>query len=83
MFQVLDGRRGGDCRLEGYAGSRIGNEKPVLRWPFDGSLNDLLKPGSTVIVETYPAECYGWFFQGAPLLGKGSWTLGERLPLHC
>jgi len=30
-----------------------------------------LKPGSTVIVETYPAECYGWFFQGAPLLGKG------------
>ncbi len=24
----------------------------------------MLKPGNIVIVETYPAECYGWFFQG-------------------
>ena len=32
-------------------------------WPFDGPLGSLLKPGHTVIVETYPAEYYGWFFQ--------------------
>jgi hypothetical protein len=30
-------------------------------WPFDGSLDALLKPGHLVIAETYPAECYGWF----------------------
>ena len=28
-------------------------------WPFDGSLEDVLKPGRTVVVETYPAEFYG------------------------
>jgi SAM-dependent methyltransferase len=27
-------------------------------WPFDGELRELLKPGRTVIVETYPAEFY-------------------------
>jgi hypothetical protein len=42
---------------------------PALRdpstrlWPFDGSLESLLESGSIVIAETYPAECYGWFFQ--------------------
>ncbi len=36
--------------------------KDVLLWPFDGSLDALLQPGKIVIVETYPAECYAWFF---------------------
>jgi hypothetical protein len=49
----------------------VGSDDPVFLWPFDGSLDDLLKPGKTVIVETYPAECYGWFFQGQPVKGKG------------
>jgi len=31
-----------------------------------------LKPGNVVIVETYPAECYGWFFQDQPLKRKRS-----------
>ena len=42
----------------------LGSDKSVVLWPFDGSLDQLLKPGNVVIVETYPAECYGWFFQG-------------------
>jgi hypothetical protein len=47
------------------------SEKPVLLWPFDGSLHDLLTPGNTVIVDTYPADGYGWFLKGALLRGKG------------
>lgn len=39
-------------------------------WPFDGCLNDLLMPGRIVTVETYPTECYGWFFP-EPLKPKG------------
>jgi hypothetical protein len=46
-----------------------GYDKSVVLWPFDGSLDELLKPGNILIVETYPAECYGWFFQGG-LRGK-------------
>jgi hypothetical protein len=48
------------------AGSGIGD---VLLWPFDGPLHELFQPGKIVIAETYPAECYGWFF--GPLKGKG------------
>jgi len=42
----------------------------VLLWPFDGCLDELLKAGNIVIVETYPAECYRWFFENG-LKGKG------------
>jgi hypothetical protein len=36
---------------------------PTLKlWPFDGPLDRLMKPGNLVVAETYPAECYGWFF---------------------
>ena len=28
---------------------------------FDGKLQSVLLPGSVVVAETYPAECYGWF----------------------
>jgi hypothetical protein len=55
----------------------LGSDKSVVLWPFDGSLNDLLKPGNTVIVETYPAECYGWFFQGR-IKGKGDTEVRKK-----
>jgi hypothetical protein len=42
--------------------------RDVLLWPFDGPLHELFQPGKIVIAETYPAECYGWFF--GPLKGK-------------
>jgi len=45
-------------------------DKNVALWPFDGRLHELLQPGKIVIAETYPAECYGWFFS-EPLIGKG------------
>jgi len=49
---------------------------PALRdgavsvWPFDGGLDNLLVAGRIIVAETYPAECYGWFFP-EPLIGKG------------
>jgi hypothetical protein len=33
----------------------------ISLWPFDGPLPTLFVPGNVVVVETYPAECYGWF----------------------
>jgi hypothetical protein len=47
------------------------SENGVVLWPFDGFLHDLLRPGRVVVVETYPAEYYGWFFRDHPLKGKG------------
>jgi hypothetical protein len=35
--------------------------KDVRLWPFEGALTHLLAPGRVVVVETYPAECYGHF----------------------
>jgi hypothetical protein len=45
-------------------------DRPPTLWPFDGCLDELLKPGNIVIVETYPAECYRWLFEDG-LKGKG------------
>jgi hypothetical protein len=47
------------------------DDKQVSFWPFDGRLNDLLLPGRIIIVETYPTECYTWFFP-EPVKGKGN-----------
>jgi len=33
----------------------------VAIWPFDGDLDEILLPGRTVVVETYPAEFYRHF----------------------
>ena len=74
LFWTLGANQVGRAAIIGWRDvlvPALSNPKPALLWPFDGSLADLLKPGNTVIVETYPAECYGWFFQGQPLKGKG------------
>jgi hypothetical protein len=75
LFWTLGANQVGRAAIIGWRDvlvPALRNEKPVLLWPFDGSLHDLLKPGNTVIVETYPAECYGWFFQDHPLRSKGN-----------
>lgn len=35
--------------------------EPLRIWPFDGKLDELLRPGRVVVAETYPAEFYGHF----------------------
>jgi hypothetical protein len=53
-------------------------DKHVVLWPFDGGLDKLLQPGKIVIAETYPAECYVWFFS-EPLRGKGKLEVRRRV----
>lgn len=55
--------------------------KHTKLWPFDGRLNDLLVPGRIVIAETYPAECYGWFFP-EPLKAKGKLETRTKAGVH-
>jgi hypothetical protein len=52
-------------------------DKNVALWPFDGRLDKLLRPSKIVIAETYPAECYCWFFS-EPLRGKGKLEVRKR-----
>lgn len=61
--------------------SALRDENPVKLWPFDGRLDDLLLPGRVVVAETYPAECYGWFFP-EPLKGKGKLEVRRKAGGH-
>src|ERR1700691_6279708 len=73
LFWTLGASQVGRAAIIGWRdvlAPAVGNDQSVVLWPFDGSLDALLKPGNVVIVETYPAECYGWFFQDG-LKGKG------------
>jgi hypothetical protein len=72
LFWTLGPNQVGKAAIIGWRdvlAPALGNDKSVVLWPFDGSLDALLKPGNVVMVETYPAECYGWFLQGG-LKGK-------------
>jgi hypothetical protein len=73
LFWTLGANQVGKGAIIGWQdvlASALRTAKPALIWPFDGSLDELLQPGNVVIVETYPAECYGWFFEKG-LKGKG------------
>jgi hypothetical protein len=50
-------------------------------WPFDGGLDNLLVAGRIIVAETYPAECYGWFFS-EPLKGKGKQEVRKGAGRH-
>jgi hypothetical protein len=56
-------------------------DNDVLLWPFDGALADLFRPGKIGIVETYPAECYGWFLKD-PLKGEGEQQVRKAMSGH-
>jgi hypothetical protein len=74
LFWTLGASQVGRAAIIGWRdvlAPAVGNDKSVVLWPFDGSLDALLKPRNVVIVETYPAECYGWLFQGG-VKGKGN-----------
>jgi hypothetical protein len=74
LFWTLGANQVGRAAIIGWRDvlvPALTNPKPAMLWPFDGSLDDLLKPGNIVIAETYPAEYYGWFFQDHLLKSKG------------
>jgi hypothetical protein len=62
LFWTLGGQQVGKAAISGWRDVIV----PALReaahaialWPFDGELDELLRPGRVVLAETYPAECY-------------------------
>ena len=73
MFWTLGANQVGRAAIIGWRdviAPAVRTDRPPVLWPFDGSLQDLLKPGNLVFVETYPAECYAWFLESG-LKGKG------------
>ncbi len=82
LFWTLGPNQVGKAAIIGWRdvlAPALENDKSVVLWPFDGSLDQLLKPGNVVIVETYPAECYGWFFQGGLRGKKGDTEVRKRV----
>jgi hypothetical protein len=71
LFWTLGGNQVGKAALNGWEHVLVPalKNRSVRLWPFDGNIESLLQPGRTVIAETYPAECYGWF-PDAPSVSK-------------
>ena len=61
LFWTLGGNQVGKAAIIGWRGVLAPALRNVSLWPFDDPLPSLLVPGSIVVAETYPAECYGWF----------------------
>jgi hypothetical protein len=62
LFWTLGPQQVGKAAISGWRdvlgpAVRFGVDMAV--WPFAGRFFDLLRPGRVVVVETYPAECYG------------------------
>jgi len=62
LFWTLGGNQVGKAAISGWRNllgpALAASPREVALWPFDGTLADLIKPGTTVIAETYPAEFY-------------------------
>jgi hypothetical protein len=84
LFWTLGANQVGKAAIVGWRdvlAPALDTGRDVLLWPSDGDLGDLLQPGKIVIVETYPAECYGWFLQ-EPLRGKGKLEVRRAVGSH-
>ena len=64
LFWTLGANQVGKAAIVGWrdvlAPALRGNQ--VRLWPFDGTLPDLLLPGTTAVAETYPTEYYSRIF---------------------
>jgi hypothetical protein len=72
LFWTLGANQVGKGAIVGWRdvlAPALNDGSDTLLWPFDGPLDELFQPRRIVIAETYPAECYGWFF--GSLKGKG------------
>ena len=84
LFWTLGANQVGKGAIVGWrdvVAPALNNGKDVFLWPFDGDLIDLLQPGMIVVVETYPAECYGWFLTES-LRGKGKQEVRRAVGSH-
>ncbi len=71
LFWTLGPNQVGKAAIIGWRDVLAPALRNVSLWPFDGSLPSLLLPGTVVVAETWPAECYGWFSKD-PLRSKGN-----------
>jgi hypothetical protein len=59
LFWTLGGQQVGKAAITGWRDVLApGRRVDLALWPFDGSLDSLLAPRRTVVVETYPTEVY-------------------------
>lgn len=59
LFWTLGGNQVGKAALVGWREIIMPNLEKLSLWPFDGPLHELMRPGTTVVVETYPGDVYG------------------------
>ncbi len=82
LFWTLGGQQVGKGAISGWkevlGPAARGDEFPFAVWPFDGSLDALVKPGQVVAAETYPAEFYVHLGVGFPPSKKDTRT-GKRV----
>lgn len=62
LFWTIGAQQVGKATISGWrdllAPALAASNGELALWPFHGALAELLRPGRTVIAETYPAECY-------------------------
>jgi hypothetical protein len=62
IFWTLGGQQVGKAAISGWrdllAPSLAAANGELALWPFAGPLAEILRPGATVVAETYPTECY-------------------------
>lgn len=59
LFWTLGGNQVGKAALAGWREIILPNLEKLSLWPFDGPMHDLMRPGATVVAETYPGDVYG------------------------
>ncbi|WP_449313987.1 DUF429 domain-containing protein [Rhizobium sp. F40D2] len=59
LFWTLGGNQVGKAALTGWREIILPNLGELSLWPFDGTLDELMMPGATVVAETYPGDVYG------------------------
>jgi len=65
LFWTLGANQVGKAAIIGWRdvlAPALKESDSVVIWPFDGPLQGLMRAGTMVIAETYPAEYYRWFF---------------------
>ncbi len=62
IFWTIGGQQVGKATISGWRDVLVpaltSDDLDVALWPFEGSLEELMRPGRVVVVETYPPEFY-------------------------
>ncbi len=85
LFWTLGAKAPGRGAIQGWRDviAPALKEQRIKLWPFDGILQELLLPGTTVVAETYPTQYHSSIF-GTQFVGKGKLEnrKAQALPLQ-